>query len=131
MEKLEGKVSFFGGPSDSGMQSGEGLAFYEHHEANLRPDLFIGRSTDPLEGVSKRLRNNSARYIALRISGEREDLKKSVWKVSNPKTGKFVIASLVDWGPHEKTGRVCDFSDAIGYDLHLFTDDIALIERII
>lgn len=128
--KISGKISFFGGPLDSGMKPTEGLAYYEHHEADLRPDLFSPRSSDPLEGTSKRLRNTHACYLALRMVGDREKLKNSLWKVTNPKTGQFLVASLTDWGPHESTGRVVDASDAIGRLLRIETDDEVMVELI-
>jgi hypothetical protein len=108
----------------------EGLAFYEHKEATLRPDLFLPQGSDPREGVGKRLRNATANYIALRIDGDRSKLKETLWKVKNPKTGQFVIASLVDWGPSPSTGRVVDLSDAIGRALRIETDDLVQVELI-
>jgi hypothetical protein len=126
--KTIGKISFFGGPNDKDMKHDEGLAYYEHNEADLRPDLFVPRGTDPNEGTSKRLRSTQACYIALRMTGGREKLRDSLWKVTNPKTGQFVIASLVDWGPAESTGRSADVSDAIGRSLRVQTDDELEIE---
>lgn len=122
--KIIGKLSFFGGHTDNGMSHSEGLSLFEHHEADLRPDLFFPQSSDPTEGTSKRLRNTQAYYIALRVTGDRDDLKNSVWMVKNPKTGQSVLASLVDYGPHERTGRAVDVSDAIGRALRVETDDV-------
>jgi len=126
--QIEGTISFFGGISDAGMSFDEGLAYYEHNEADLRPDLFFPRSSDKEEGTSKRLRNTQAYYLALRMEGDREKLKGSLWKIKNPKTNQFVIASLVDWGPAESTGRVADVSDAVGRALRLETDATVIIE---
>lgn len=124
--KIYGKISTFGGSIDNGMTHQEGLAFFEHLEADLRPDLFFPRSTDPTEGTSKRLRNSNAYYIAVRVIGNREMLQRSVWKVENPKTGQAVIASLCDYGPHQSTGRAIDMSDATARALRLQTDDEAV-----
>lgn len=128
--KISGKISFFGGPLDSGMKPTEGLAYYEHKEADLRPDLFSPRSSDPLEGSSKRLRNTHAFYVAIRFTGSRAEARNSLCIVTNPKTGQFIIASLVDWGPAESTGRAVDASDAVGRALRLQTDDEVEIEII-
>lgn len=127
---VEGKVSFFGGPNDLGMHTWEGCKYYEHTEADLRPDLFFPKSSDPVEGVSKRLRNAQAYYLALRVDGNRYKLQGSLWKIKNPKTGQFVIASLTDWGPAETTGRVADVSDAVGRALRIETDDIVQIDLV-
>jgi hypothetical protein len=127
---ISGKCSFFGGSTDPKMSYFEGLSFYEHAEADLRPDLFLPKSTDGREGSSKRLRSNQAFYIALRIDGERQNLQGSLWKITNPKTGQFVIGSLVDRGPAESTGRIVDLSDAIGRALRIETDDEVQIDFI-
>lgn len=128
--KLTGKCSFFGGPTDPIMKHFEGLAYYEHEEADRRPDLFLPRSTDPLEGTCKRLKNTQSYYIATRVVSSRPALQRSLWKVTNPKTGQHVIASLVDYGPNEKTGRVADLSDAVGRALRIETDAEIEIESI-
>lgn len=126
--KLEGKISFFGGQNDSGMAYNEGLALYEHEESDLRPDLFLARSTDPTEGTSKRLRTTS-NYIAIRFDRtlSREYLKNITFHVVNPRTGQFVLASLVDFGPAVSTGRIVDLSPAIGLALRVETDDELMI----
>ena len=129
--KLEGKCSFFGGAIDKGMKYDEGLSLYEHKEADFRPDLFRERSSDEKEGASQRLRFY-ANYLALRYDQTfpRWEWQKTVWKITNPKNDKFVIASLVDWGPHERTGRLVDISYGTGTVLGVKTDDIVVVERI-
>lgn len=131
MSSVAGKVSFFGGNNDTGMRYSEGLALYEHAQADLRPDLFLPRSTDHIEGTSQRLRTSSY-YIALRFNKEidKEVHRHSAWKVSNPKTGQWVVASLCDYGPHENTGRCADVSPAIMQALRLETDDEILVEKL-
>ncbi len=129
--KYEGRLSFFGGPGDSGMDHTEGLAYYEHHEADLRPELFMPKSTDPTEGCSKRLKALSAFYLALREDDSRECLQGSIWKITNQAFGWWVIGSLVDWGPNKDTGRVVDVSPAIGLALRVRTDDTVTVERLL
>lgn len=113
------------------MDYGEGLALYEHHEADLRPDLFLPRGTDPAEGTSQRLRTNGY-YIALRYDKDqpREIGQHIMYKVENPKTGQWVSCSLVDFGPRQSTGRICDVSPGVMQSLRMQTDDIANIERL-
>lgn len=128
---IEGKISSFGGPNDPGMDHSEGLALYEAKEADLRPDIFLPSGTDPSEGVSKRLRTTSY-YIALRYdkSIPRKQLQNSAWKITNPKTGQSVVASLADWGPSEHTGRVVDASPAVLGSLRIETDDFVEVSQI-
>lgn len=129
--KISGKCSFFGGSSDKGMDYAEGLALYEHKEADLRPDLFYPQATDPNEGTSQRLKVQSL-YIALRFNKEidRHIHQHSMWKVTNPKTGQWVVASLVDYGPHQSTGRIVDLSPAIGQLLRVETDQDVEVEKL-
>lgn len=129
--KIEGKCSEFGGPNDEGMKPEEGLAIYEHHESDLRPDLFIPRGTDQRMGTNTRLIIYSY-YIAVRYDHDisRGKLQRSKWLVKNLKTGKSLAASLVDWGPAEWTGRVADLSPGIMRDLELETDDSIMVESL-
>jgi len=127
---IRGRVSQFGpsldGKPDSGMTDGEGLALYEHHEADLRPDLFKLGGRD--KGVCRRMRPD-AKFFACRFPKgiNRRELQSSVWRIEA--NGKSVLASLVDWGPAEWTGRDLDLSSAIMADLGLKTDDMAVATR--
>lgn len=114
------------------MKSDEGLAYFSHSEADLRPDLFLPRTQDMGEGTSQRLRTD-AYYLALPIppgSAARFRLSGSPWLVINPKTGQSVLCSLVDWGPNPNTGRVCDLSPGAMRALRLETDEIVKACRI-
>lgn len=119
-----GRISTFGGPNDSGMTHNEGLALYEHKEADLRPDLFRQRATDLTEGSSKRLKN-TALYFAYRFpkAHNRNGLQHSIFWFINPKNGLTIPMSLVDWGPHERTKRVFDISTYAAELLRVQTDD--------
>ena len=141
---FEGKCSKFGGREDcilpddlpevrilKGMLITEGLAYFEHDEADLRPDLFLPRTQEPSEGTASRLRTESF-YIALPItkgSAPRFQLAGSTWIVMNPKTKQSVMCSLVDWGPNPNTGRVCDMSPTVLRALRLSTDDIVNVRK--
>lgn len=121
---MQGKISTFGGPWDSGMTRTEGLAIWEHHEADLRPDLFSQRASDQTEGTSKRLKCN-ALYFAYRFpkAHNRNGLQHSVFWFKNNKNGLIIPMSLVDWGPHERTKRVFDISPYAAELLRVQTDD--------
>lgn len=119
-----GKISVFGGQHDTGMTHTEGLALYEHKEADIRPDLFSQRASDLTEGTSKRLKCN-ALYFAYRFpkAHNRKGLQLSVFWFINNKNGLTVPLSLTDWGPHERTGRVFDLSPYAAELLRLKTDE--------
>lgn len=121
---MTGRISIFGGQHDSGMAHGEGLSLFEHHEADLRPDLFSQRASDLTEGSSKRLKCN-ALYFAYRFpkAFNRSGLQHSLFWFLNPKNGLSLPLSLVDWGPHERTGRVFDLSPYAAELLRVQTDD--------
>lgn len=121
--KMTGKMSIFGGGKDGGMAHDEGLALWEHDEADKRPDLFLPRSKDLTEGSSKRLRPD-ALYFAYRFANvTRDKLQQTVWRLTNLKNGKSVMVSLADWGPNEKTGRTFDISPRAAEFLGVQTDD--------
>lgn len=117
-----GKCSTFGGPLDVGMTPEEGLSLFEHHEADCRPDLFEPRDKDLILGASQRLRTE-ALYLAVRFTEPREVCKGQVWRLRNPRNGKWIIASLVDWGPHPSVGRDFDISPRAAELLEVNTDD--------
>lgn len=120
---MRGKLSVFGGLDDKGMADDEGLALYEQAEADKRPDLF-GPMIQGL-GTARRLKED-AYYFAMRFDGKarrRAEWQLAPWVLYNPKNGKLVIASLVDWGPNERTGRVFDVSPAVALALGVKTDE--------
>jgi hypothetical protein len=126
---LEGTMSGFGGPDDDGMQYDEGLSWYEHHEADLRSDLFVPRSSDPVQGVSKRLRFWEAYYIALNTIGhcDRFTIHRSRWRITYG--GLSVICHLVDTGP-SANHRLVDSSGAVfralGLNWYKNTDNVVV-----
>lgn len=120
---LVGKISEFGGPDDLGMRYSEGCSFYEHWEADLRPDLFLERSKDPIQGSSHRLRCNDAYYIALNLADyPRAIIHQSRWRVTNLITGDSVVCQVVDRGP-SASGRLVDASMALMRAIGVKTDD--------
>lgn len=122
---LKGKCSVFGGPSDTGMKPSEGLAIYENHEADLRPDLFHPRSSDLSLGTSQRMKPETF-YFAYRFPLDprppRKVLQNTQWLFRNPANGRMAVAWLVDWGPNERTNRAFDLSPGLASALQLKTD---------
>lgn len=115
------------------MRPSEGLALYEHHEADQHPELFFPRDLrSPSLGTSKRLRP-MAFYIAIRfnaIERTRAQWQAATWLVRNHANGRFGIAKLVDWGPAEHLGRVVDLSPGLAQKLEVTTDQIVEVEEV-
>ncbi len=128
---MKGRMSIFGGRFDDGMTKTEGLALWEHWEANLRPDLFNPRASDLDVGTSKRLKD-SALYFAYRYdkSRPRSWLQNQIFKFINPLNNLTIICSLVDWGPNDETMRTYDLSPMAATLLALRTNDEVIGESL-
>ncbi len=123
-----GKISTFGGPYDSGMRRNEPLSLYnenEHAICDRWPDLFLPRSLDLTQGTSKRLRPDGL-YFAYKFGNQlsRDQLRRIPWILMNPVNKKCVMVRLVDYGPHESTGRTFDISPKAGELLEVKTDEV-------
>lgn len=136
--RLIGKCSEFGGPDDQGMNGGKddldgkedtGLAFYEPHEADTRPDLF--NAADRSVKTWRRLKIDSF-YIALNLplGVDRAWVQGSLWDVMNASNGKVVRAWIVDRGPSAR-GRVVDCSRGVLRAIGAKTDDVLIVEEVI
>lgn len=130
--KESGKISTFGGPNDEGMKNDDGVSLYTPKEADRRPDIFTPAPADnPLVEVWKRLRPDFP-YIALRFDHDhgRENNQNTPYKITNPKTGQWVVGFLADWGPHVTTDRLIDVSPCIARALRVETDDVVEVEEL-
>lgn len=125
---LKGRCSEFGGSKDETMSNDDGLAFYEHAEADRYPDLFFPRGE--FRWTWERLRTDRF-FIALNIplGANRAWAQESVWKITNPENKRSVFAKLVDRGPGAKN-RVVDCSNGLLNEIQAKTDDILLIEEV-
>jgi N-acetylmuramoyl-L-alanine amidase len=124
LAKFRGKVSYFGGPDDMGVDADEGLAFiYDYEEA---PWLFLDYQPANTTGLARRL-NPDRPYVACRWDYSRTSKEMLAEPrpamVRSPKTGKSFLAFPADWGPHEDTGRVADISPSLMSRLGIETDD--------
>jgi N-acetylmuramoyl-L-alanine amidase len=120
---LRGKVSWFGGPDDTGVSADEGLAFI--HDVSEQPYLFLPQQPPGTTGLARRL-NPDKMYIACRWDYDqfpKSSLLQHTAHVMSVKTGKAIQCLPADWGPHESTDRVADLSPAALTALGLETDD--------
>jgi N-acetylmuramoyl-L-alanine amidase len=122
--RAKGKVSWFGGPEDTGVTASEGLAFI--YDVEDKPSVFLSYQPSGTTGLARRL-DPATSYIAMRwdydqfpkdrLAGDEMAL------VRAPKTGKAYRAAPADWGPHVDTGRVADISPSLMEALGIGTDD--------
>lgn len=127
---IEGKMSTFGGPDDTGVSPGEPLALVSTKDAALLKEYFLDMQPPGTTGLARRL-NPDAAYIACRWDYKKTGrvfLIGTLVTVINPKTGASELAKPVDWGPHESTGRVADLSPGLAQRLGLDTDDVCRVE---
>jgi len=129
--RVEGKMSTFGGPKDTGMSTDEGLALFT--PADLQDSkysyLFLPTPPPGTTGLGRRL-NPDKYYFACRWNYNdtpREFLKRALARVENPSNGRAADARPVDWGPNIATGRVADLSPGLAAALGLQTDDLVRI----
>jgi N-acetylmuramoyl-L-alanine amidase len=124
MTKLTGKVSWFGGPDDTGVDPDEGLAFI--YEVSDAPHLFLPKQPPGTSGLARRL-DPEVFYIATRWDYDetpKDMLPTMLVRVKAQKTGREHFATPADWGPHEDTDRIADISPGLMAALGIDTDDI-------
>jgi hypothetical protein len=120
---LSGKVSWFGGPDDLGVDPDEGLAFI--YDIDQAPHLLLAEQPPNTTGLARRL-NPYTHYIACRWDYDahpKDTLLSKVALVRAVKTGVALTAIPADWGPHVDTGRIADLSPSLMKDLGIETDD--------
>jgi N-acetylmuramoyl-L-alanine amidase len=125
MIKATGKISVFGGPSDTGVGPAEGLAIFEPSQVWECPEIFLGYQPEGTVGLARRLDPDSL-YVAGRWDYNvtpKAILRCSVVKLTGP-NGATIYARPADWGPHERTGRVWDISPQAAKLLDVVTDDV-------
>jgi hypothetical protein len=120
--KTKGKVSWFGGPNDTGVAPDEGLAFL--YDVDDAPHLFLDKQPEGTTGLARRL-DPDTYYISCRWDYDvtpKEMLaeKRRALIVANKR--RF-LAYPADWGPHEDTDRVADISPGLMEALGIGTDD--------
>ncbi|HEY2047196.1 MAG TPA: N-acetylmuramoyl-L-alanine amidase [Candidatus Udaeobacter sp.] len=128
--RVEGKMSTFGGPKDTGMSAAEGLALFTPADLQDPKYSYLFLTPPPgITGLGRRL-DPDKYYFACRWNYNdtpREFLKRALARVENPANGRAVDARPVDWGPNISTGRVADLSPGLAAALGLTTDDVVRI----
>jgi hypothetical protein len=129
--QVEGKMSTFGGPADTGMAANEGLALFTEGDLEDPKYAYLFLRTPPpgTTGLGRRL-DPKQFYFACRwnyADTPKEFLKRALARVKNPANGRTADARPVDWGPNQATGRVADLSPGLVATLGLKTDDIVRI----
>ncbi len=122
----KGKISWFGGPGDTGVSLSENLALYGEEADVTGNDLFLPYQPENTTGLARRL-NPSISYCAMRWNYEitpKNLLRFSFVKITNPIGRNFINARIVDWGPNADTGRLIDASPMVLRALNLKTDDL-------
>jgi hypothetical protein len=118
---VAGKVSWFGGPRDTGVTASEtGAISGERLRGLSTPESPEAAQADP------------GRYYYAAMRYDYTPRGKAFWAqaklvVVNPRSGMGVVVRNVDWGPHTRTRRVIDLSPAALGILGLRTDEEALI----
>jgi len=122
----KGKMSYFGGPDDTGVSASEGLAFHYSITAKNQ-QLFLPNQPGGTSGLARRL-NPFVNYVACRW--DYNVTPKTVLAESGQRalvralgSGLEALAFPADWGPNENTGRVADLSPGLCEVLGLETDD--------
>jgi N-acetylmuramoyl-L-alanine amidase len=120
---LKGKVSWFGGPEDTGVAKDEGLAFIS--DVDQQPSLFLSYQPEGTTGLARRL-NPDTFYLATRWDYDKYPksmLLEEMAMIRAPKTGKQLKVYPADWGHHQDTGRIADISPGAMEYLGITTDD--------
>jgi N-acetylmuramoyl-L-alanine amidase len=121
MSTLKGKVSWFGGPDDTGVSPSEGLAFI--YEVEDCPQLFLDKQPPGTTGLARRL-DPEQFYIACRWNYDTHPKTTLCGMVVKVRANdREIEAWCADWGPHVDTGRVADISPGLMQALGIETDD--------
>jgi len=120
---VQGRVSWFGGPTDTGVGPTETVAISGEVARSLNSPMHPDAAT--LAAHPERYY-----YCAMRFSYSPQST--SWWRnarivIANPRTGVRVVVRPADWGPNTSTGRLIDLSPQTISDLGLTTDDTAVV----
>ena len=130
--RVEGKMSTFGGPKDTGMKPDEGIALFSSPQDMKNhglADYVLSEADAGAPGLGRRLNPKKA-YLACfwdYAATSREFLRNHVAWVENPKTGQRLQARPVDFGPAKWTNRVADLSPGLAELLGLDTNDVCRV----
>lgn len=127
---ISGKMSTFGGPDDTGVGPGEGLALVTPSNFNTVKEFFRATQPPGTTGLARRL-DPKTFYIACRWDYEKtpkSHLVGTLVTVRNPANGLEAKAKPIDFGPSLATGRRADLSPGLAEHLGLETDEVCVVE---
>lgn len=128
---LDGTMSTFGGPHDTGVRASDGLALVDSSNFKDFKDLFLADQPKGTTGLARRL-DPTTNYIACRwdySAPTKTQLRAGLdVTVTNPSSKLSIKARPVDWGPNSSTGRVADLSPGLAQALGLQTGDKVLVD---
>jgi hypothetical protein len=122
-EWVRGRVSWFGGPGDTGVSSTETGAVSGERLRSLN---------SPVDPDAATLASRPADYYFVAMRWNYSPNSTSWWRgarlvVANAATGAQVVVRPVDWGPNTSTRRIIDLSPQAMSDLGVTTDDEVLV----
>jgi hypothetical protein len=120
---VRGRVSWFGGPRDTGVTTTETGAITGERLRSLN---------DPMDPSASTLSARPADYYYVAMRWAYAPNGTRWWRdarlvVVNPANGRAIVVRPVDWGPNTSTRRVLDLSPQALTDLGLSTDGEALV----
>ncbi len=120
---VQGKVSWFGGPSDGGVSSTETGSVTNERLRELN---------DPMNASTSTIAARPEDFYFVAMRWNFSATPRSTWRdarilVKNPATGARVVLRPVDWGPNTSTRRIIDVSPQAMEDLGADTDDTLLV----
>ncbi|MFO0683840.1 MAG: N-acetylmuramoyl-L-alanine amidase [Sandaracinus sp.] len=120
---VSGRVSWFGGPTDTGVGPTETVAISGEVARSLN---------SPMNPDAATLAAHPERYYYCAMRFAYQPQGTAFWRtarlvLTNPRTGVQVVVRPADWGPHTRTGRIIDLSPQAIADLGLSTDETALV----
>jgi hypothetical protein len=123
LDLVQGRVSHFGGPNDTGVSSTETGAITGERLRSLNVPLNPSAET-------LRARPEDFYYVAMRF--DYTNVGRTFWRtarllVVNPRTHAAVVVRPVDWGPNTRTARIVDVSPQVMADLEIDTDDLVSV----
>jgi hypothetical protein len=120
---VSGRVSWFGGPSDTGVGPTDRVAISGEVARSL---------STPTSPTAADLAAHPEQYYYVAMRFDYAPNGKTWWRdarllVTNPRTGAQVVVRPADWGPNTYTGRIIDCGPQVLADLGMTTDDTALV----
>lgn len=120
---VQGKVSWFGGPDDTGVGATETGSVTSERLRELN---------DPVDASSSTVASRPEDFYFVAMRWNFSATPRNTWRdlrllLKNPANGHAVVVRPVDWGPNTSTRRIVDVSPRTITDLDADTDDTVLV----